>query len=140
MYLPISHPLSSQRIGQSKNGYLGRCERNRSFQGILFLTQIYFSSIIEFQQRPICRACCIFIPLLLDYFSRINMKLPDWNSKWQRVYVYGPNEDYDPQDEINFIEPDHNANEGMDEASIREHEEVTKVKVSKIESVFRFFH
>ena len=56
------------------------------------------------------------------------------------MYVYGPNEDYDPQDEINFIEPDHNANEGMDEASIREHEEVTKVKVSKIESVFRFFH
>lgn len=68
------------------------------------------------------------------------MKLPDWNSKWQKVYVYGPNEDYDTQDEINFIEPDHNANEGMDEASIREHEEVTKVKVSKIKSVFRFFH
>lgn len=56
------------------------------------------------------------------------------------MYVYGPNEDYDTQDEINFIEPDHNANEGMDEASIREHEEVTKVKVSKIKSVFRFFH
>ncbi|KAK8807310.1 hypothetical protein WA158_004069 [Blastocystis sp. Blastoise] len=29
---------------------------------------------------------------------------------------------------INFIEPEHTTNEGMDEASIREHEEVTKVK------------
>lgn len=33
------------------------------------------------------------------------------------------------------IEPEHNEHEGMDEASIREHEEVTKVKVSYLLSM-----
>lgn len=34
------------------------------------------------------------------------------------------------QNVLEAIEPEHNEHEGMDEASIREHEEVTKIKVS----------